>query len=75
MHFAIFVVYLVANVLANRDCSLRLIATSIVCVLYCYLFLLLVELLLMKYNKVVPGATIYKITRFYLNINYWDIKL
>ena len=24
----------------------------------------------MKYNKVVPGATIYKITRFYLNINY-----
>ena len=22
----------------------------------------------MKYSKVVPGATIYKITRFYLNI-------
>ena len=39
MHFAIFVVYLVANILANRACSLRLsnifIATSIVCVLYC----------------------------------------
>ena len=30
----------------------------------------LVGLLLMKYSKVVPGATIYKITRFYLNINY-----
>ena len=32
MHFAIFVVYLVANILANRACSLRLsnifIATS-----------------------------------------------
>ena len=24
----------------------------------------------MKYSKVVPGTTIYKITRFYLNINY-----
>ena len=38
MHFAIFVVYLVANVLANGACSLRLsnifIAISIVCVLY-----------------------------------------
>ena len=29
----------------------------------------------MIYSKVVPGATIYKITRFYLNINYSDIKL
>ena len=33
MHFAIFVVYLVANILANRACSLRLsnifIATSL----------------------------------------------
>ena len=42
MHFAIFVVYLVANILANRACSLRLsdifIATSIVCVLYCTKF-------------------------------------
>ena len=78
MHFAIFVVYLVANILANRACSLRLsnifIATSIVCVIL-YQILLLVELLLMKYSKVVPGATIYKITRFYLSINYWDIKL
>ena len=39
MHFSNFVVYLVANILANRACSLRLsnifIATSIVCVLYC----------------------------------------
>ena len=37
MHFAFFSVYLVANILANRACSLRLsnvfIATSIVCVL------------------------------------------
>ena len=24
----------------------------------------------MKYSKVVPGTTIYKITRFYLNINF-----
>ena len=36
MHFA---VYLVANVVANRTCSLRLsnifITTSIVCLLYC----------------------------------------
>ena len=76
MHFAIFVVYLVANILANRACSLRLsnifIATSInycLCIIL-YQILLLVELLLMKYSKVVPGATIYKITRFYLSINY-----
>ena len=78
MHFAIFVVYLVANILANRACSLRLsnifIATSILCIIL-YQISLLVELLLMKYSKVVPGATIYKITRFYLSINYWDIKL
>ena len=42
MHFAIFVVYLVANILANRAGSLRLfnifIATSIVCGLYCTKF-------------------------------------
>ena len=68
MHFAI---YLVANILANRACSLRLsnifIATSCLCIIL-YQILLLVELLLMKYSKVVPGATIYKITRFYLSI-------
>ena len=29
----------------------------------------------MKYSKVVPGATIYKITRFYLNSNYWDTPI
>ena len=29
----------------------------------------------MKYSKVMPGATIYKITRFYLNSNYWDIPI
>ena len=28
----------------------------------------------MKYSKVVPGATIYKITRFYLNSNYTPIS-
>ena len=47
MHFAIFVVYLVANILANRACSLRLsnifIATSIVCVLYCTKFYLQIQ--------------------------------
>ena len=26
----------------------------------------------MKYSKIVPGATIYKISRVYLNLNYWD---
>ena len=45
MHFAIFVACLVANILANRACSLRLsnifIATSIIL----YQILLLVELL------------------------------
>ena len=39
-------------------------------VYYIVLILHLVELLLMKYSKVVPGATIYQITIFYLNINY-----
>ena len=64
MHFAIFVACLVANILANRACSLRLsnifIATSILCIIL-YQILLLVELLLMIYCKAVPGATIYKI--------------
>ena len=82
MHFAIFVVYLVANILANRACSLSALEAiqhfyrniNCLCIIL-YQILLLVELLLMKYSKVVPGATIYKITRFYLSINYWDIKL
>ena len=73
MHFAIFVVYL-ANILANRACSLSYCNINCLCIIL-YQILLLVELLLMIYCKVVPGATIYKITRFYLNINYWDIKL
>ena len=63
MHFAIL---LVANILTNRDCSLRLsnifIATSILCVLYCTNFTFCGAFV--KYSKVVPGATIYKITRF-----------
>ena len=78
MHFAIFVGCLVASILANRACSLRLsnifIATSIFAYIF-YQILLLVELLLMIYCKAVPGATIYKITRFYLNIDHWSIKL
>ena len=65
MHFAIFVACLVANILANRGCSLRLsnifIAHQFLCIIS-YQILLLVELLLMIYCKVVPGATIYKIT-------------
>ena len=60
MHFAIFVACLVANILPNRACSLRLsntfIATSIFIILY--QILLLVELWLMIYCKAVPGATI-----------------
>ena len=68
MHFAIFVACLVANILANRACSLRLsntfIATSILCIIL-YQILLLVELLLMIYCKAVPGATIYKILSQY----------
>ena len=65
MHFAIFVVYLVAN----RACSLRL-SNIFIAIINClciilYQILLLVELLLMIYCKVVPGATIYKITRLY----------
>ena len=64
MHFAIFVVYL-ANVLANRACSLRHFYCNISCLrIILYQILLLVELLLMIYCKVVPGATTYKITRF-----------
>ena len=39
------------------------IATSIVCVLYCTNFTFCGAFV----SKVVPGATIYKITRFYLN--------
>ena len=62
---------LVANVVANRACSLRLSNILLQYQLFVYFIvpiLLLVELLLMKYNKIVPGATIYKITRLYLNI-------
>ena len=78
MHFAIFVVYLVANILANRAVpeAIQHFYRNINCLcIILYQILLLVELLLMKYSKVVFGATIYKITRFYLSINYWDIKL
>ena len=71
MHFAIFVACLVANILANRACRLRLsnifIATSS--------FVYQILLLLMIYCKALPGATIYNITRFYLNIDHWSIKL
>ena len=78
MHFAIFVACLVANILSNRACSLRLsnifIATSIF-VYYIVPNFTLVELLLMIYCKAVPGATIYMITRIYLNIDNWSIKL
>ena len=60
------------NVLTNRDCGLKLsnifIATSIVCALYCTNFTFCGPFV--KYSEVVPGATIYKITRLYLNINY-----
>ena len=75
MHFAIFVACLVANILANRACSLRLSNIFIATSIFVYQILLLVELLLMIYCKAVPGATIYKITRFYLNIDHWNIKL
>ena len=75
MHFAIFVACLVANILANRACSLRLSNIFIATSIFVYQILLLVELLLMIYCKAVPGATIYKITRFYLNIDHWSIKL
>ena len=75
MHFAIFVACLVANILANRACSLRLSKIFIATSIFVYQILLLVELLLMIYCKAVPGATIYKITRFYLNIDHWSIKL
>ena len=75
MQFAIFVACLVANILANRACSLRLSNIFIATSIFVYQILLLVELLLMIYCKVVPGATIYKITRFYLNIDHWSIKL
>ena len=48
MHFAIFVAYLVANILANRACSLRLsnifIAHQFLCIIL-YQILHLVELL------------------------------
>ena len=64
------------RILANRACSLRLsnifIAKHQLFVYYIVPILFLVELLLMKYSKVVPGATIYKITRFYLNSNYCE---
>ena len=65
MHFAIFVACLVANILANRACSLRLsnifIATSILCIILYHILLLVELLLLVIYCKAVPGATIYKI--------------
>ena len=74
MHFAIFVACLVANLLANRACSLRLsnifIATSI------FVYYILPNFTFSgTFVNAVPGATIYKITRFYLNIDHWSIKL
>ena len=69
----LFCSYLVANVLANRARSLRLSNTLLQHQLFVYYIvpiLLFVELLLIKYSKVVPGATIYKITRLYLNSYY-----
>ena len=75
MHFAIFVACLVANILANRACRLRLSNIFIATSSFVCQILLLGELLLMIYCKALPGATIYKITRFYLNIDHWSIKL
>ena len=71
--FCYFVACLVANILANRACSLRLSNIFIATSIFVYQILLLVELLLM--SKAVPGATVYKITRIYLNIDHWSIKL
>ena len=77
MQFAIFVACLVANILANRACSLRLsnifIATSIF--VYYIVPNFTFSGAFVIYCKAVPGATIYKITRFYLNIDHWSIKL
>ena len=74
MHFAIFVVYL-ANVLANRACSMRLSTFLLQHQLFVYYIVPNFTFSGAFVNEVVPRATIYKITRFYLNINYWDIKL
>ena len=59
-------------------CSLRLfntfIATSIVHVLYCTNFTFR-GAFVNEIWQIVSGATIYKITRFYLNSNYWDTPI
>ena len=60
MHFAIFAVYLVANILANRACSLRLSNILSQHQLFVYYIVpnFTFSVLLMKYS-IVPGATIY----------------
>ena len=64
MHFAIFVACLVANILANRACSLRLSNIFIATSIFVYQILLLVELLLMIYCKAVPGVLFTRLQDF-----------
>ena len=71
MHFAIFVACLVANVLANRACSLRLSNIFITTSIFVYYIVP---------NFTFSGAFAKQclgllFTRLHLNIDHWSIKL